>query len=108
MPPPSDIEAVINLADGAHGGLKAALASPTRSLLLKFDSEFIGAQISTSGDVPLAPGVVQCRVSLAFWTEEANRLALPGRQFDLWHFRIVGRGRILASDESDDRSGSVR
>ena len=71
---PVAIEAVVDLADRAHGGLDAPIPTPTRSLLLKFDGESIGAQITTTGDLPLAPGVGPRSVRLTFWEEEAEEL----------------------------------
>jgi hypothetical protein len=95
MVTPAAIEAIVDLADPAHGGLDAPIPTPTRSLLLKFDGESIGAQISTTDGLPLAPGVGPQSVPVTFWAEEAEYLAVPSRQFDVSYGRTVGRVRII-------------
>jgi hypothetical protein len=68
-------QAEIEMLPTDAGGLPEPLQTPTRHLLLDFaaapDALQIGADITTIGGEPLAPGGTYS-VQLAFWTPEAE------------------------------------
>jgi hypothetical protein len=79
------------------GGLREPLQTPTRHLLLVFaaapDALQIGADITTIGGEPLAPGGAYS-VQLALWASEAEDALAHREAFDLWAGRTVGSARL--------------
>jgi hypothetical protein len=96
------VRARITLDTTARGGLKSALSSGTRSLLLQFQRALesnepimLGAVITSENQARLAPGVSDLTVSIHFWNDAARTVALPHVSFVVWYGRKVGHGEIL-------------
>jgi hypothetical protein len=90
----------VELAPSDQGGLKAPMASGTRSLLLQFQADegqpiSLGAELAVEGGGELVPGAKAMQVLARFWADEARSVALPPQSFVLWYGREVGRGRVL-------------
>jgi hypothetical protein len=99
------VRAELVLAATDDGGLRAALPSGTRSLVLRFASLehsdgllSLGAVITVSDGEALVPSTA-CEVELQFWADEARIYATPGVPFDLWYGRAVGKGVVLSPVE---------
>lgn len=94
-------EARISLLPTGSGGLRDALPTGTRSLMLAFRSleaggedVMIGAVIDVAGGSALRPGAEQIAVVLRFWADDASVYATPGTRFTLWYGRAVGEGVV--------------
>jgi hypothetical protein len=71
------------------GGLKAAMETPCRSLLLHTDAGpglgrvTVGVSISTSSGEPLTPGKLTTDARLDFWVDLAELYLSAGQDFEL-------------------------
>lgn len=95
------VEARLSLYPTESGGLQTPLPTGTRSLLLNFQSfeshdeqVQIGAVIIVMDANKLEPGVMDARVRLHFWADEATIYATPGATFKIWYGLVVGEGVV--------------
>jgi hypothetical protein len=68
----------------------------SRSLILVFDGQQIGAQIVTADGRDLTPGSHHDRAHVRFWAEGVAMSFRVGGAFDLWYSGIVGRGTVTS------------
>jgi hypothetical protein len=92
------------------GGIKGPLRTPTRHLVLRFDTEGrdasdIGATIATDHDVWLTSGE-RYAVQLTFWAPEAEAILAGRNEFGLWAGRLVGSGLLTPDPASRATSSS--
>jgi hypothetical protein len=95
------VRAHIEMLAADAGGIKGPLRTPTRHLVLRFDTGGrdaldIGVTIATDHDVWLKSGE-RYAVQLTFWAPEAEAILAGRKEFGLWAGRVVGSG-LLATD----------
>jgi hypothetical protein len=105
MNPGPHFRACITLARPEDGGLTENLHVGARHLLLRFapmpgrerDVHDLGGIIESMNRQPIEPGRGPVEVRVTYWAEreDALKLATPGREFDLWNGRVVGRGVVM-------------
>jgi len=83
------------------GGIKGPLRTPTRHLVLRFDTaggdaSDIGTTIATDHDVSLESGG-RYAVQLTFWAPNAEAILAGRDKFGLWLGKVVGSG-LLSTD----------
>lgn len=95
------VAAQLELLPTGSGGLRTAMPTGTRSLLLAFpplehpnEEVKVGAVIDTVDGSALAPGSAGVPVTVRFWSDEAVIYAVPGAAFTLWYGRPVGNGVV--------------
>jgi hypothetical protein len=99
-----DARAHIWLVATAYGGLRGAMPSPCRSLLLRtepvgdVEPVIIGVQIAVSSENVLRPGAEDPAALLSFWDEAGAAAAVTvGTEFSLLYpSRVVGKGVVKA------------
>lgn len=97
------VRAIVMLRSTDDGGLRAALPSGTRSLLLQFvalddpDGRVqLGAVVARQNrNGILEPGNTYSDIELSFWADEARLYATANQEFCLWYGRVVGEGNVL-------------
>jgi hypothetical protein len=85
------------------GGLRTAMNTPSRSLLLRTDAGpdvgtvVLGVLISTAAGDPLAPGARFVNARFDFWVDLAEIYLGPGQEFELCYpNRVVARGLLTS------------
>jgi len=101
------VKATLSTLASDEGGLSDALSNPTRSVVVRFpDGDdpngqvVLGAIISFEGTKGIRPGIADEVASIEFWSDDAARVAAPGRPFWLWYGRHIGDGRVLSRDRA--------
>ena len=91
------------LLSAEDGGLRTAMQTPCRSLLLRLDGGgeigevVLGVLISRDSGDSLTPGEAVTRARFDFWDDVAAVYVTPGQAFELCYpIRAVARGTITS------------